>query len=225
MASFNGIKKKINEKLFRFRKKRNLSKFEWLSGEKSKISILSCNCIGGVLMNEYNMTFMTPTVNFFMTPLDFLVFVENLEKYLDADIHLSKDANDVLLPYPVFYLGDLKIFAVHYKTLEEFISSWNRRKVRINKDNIFVIFTDRDGFDPSIMSRIDALPYRKVMFSHLPYPKYDWVCYIKGFEKEEEIIPLTDYIGITGKRWYSKYPFTKVFSEMSKVNKCNKILI
>ena len=85
-------------------------------------------------------------------------------------------------------------------------------------DNIFCIFTDRDGFDESLLSRIDAIPYKKVMFSHVEYPEYSWVCYIPGFEKEKEIVSLTDFMGITGKRYYSRYDFKSVFTEMSKYN-------
>ena len=216
MASINGLKKKINTHLFEARRRYNSKRYDCFSGEKTGISILSCNCTGGVLMHEYNMTFMSPTVNFFMSPGDFVTFVENLDYYLDAETCVCNDEIYKSLNYPVFLLDDLIIHAVHFTSLEQFVEQWNRRKARMRKDNIFCIFTDRDGFEESLLSRIDAIPYKKVMFSHIDYPEYDWVCYIPGFENEKQIVPLTDFIGISGKRYYCKYDFKRLFKEMSK---------
>ena len=218
MASINGLKKKINTRLFEIRRRINAKRYSCFSGEKTQISILSCNCTGGVLMHEYNMKFMTPTVNYYMKATDFVKFVENLEQYLNAPITNSTDGESEELHYPVFMIEDIKIYGVHYRNIEEFTEMWNRRKKRLRMDNIFCIFTDRDGFDESLLSRIDAIPYKKVMFSHVEYPEYSWVCYIPGFEKEKEIVSLTDFMGITGKRYYSRYDFKSVFTEMSKYN-------
>ena len=217
MASVKGLLERINNRIFEMRRNYNAIKYSCFSGEKTGISILSCNCTGGVLMHEYNMKYMTPTINFFMSAGDFVKFVERLDFYLDADINISNDAEDLILNYPVILLGDLKIYGVHYRNIEEFKEQWMRRKIRIRKDRLFCIFSDRDGFDDSLLPRIDAIPYRKVMFSHIKYPEYSWVCYIPGFEKEKEIVPLTEFIGLSGKKYYSKYDFKRVFAEMSGI--------
>lgn len=70
--------------------------------------------------------------------------------------------------YPVVYLGDLLVFCVHYDTVEEAERKWNSRKQRINWEHIVIINCDREGMTEELKDRFEALPYRKIMFTHLP---------------------------------------------------------
>lgn len=209
--TIGGAKLFLNKKLWNIRKKKIQKKYSNLEGEKSGISVFSQNCIGGLVMNELNMQFMSPLVNCYMDMPDFLSFCENMDHYLDViPVEIEQSERE----YPVCMLENLKIYAVHYKTGEEFAQSWKRRAARVNRDKIFLIMTDRDRFEESLLERIAKLPYKKVLFSNKEYPEYDFVFKISGYEDEKEVGSITNFMGITGKRIYSIYPFADIFTEM-----------
>ena len=135
--TIEGVISRINQKLWMLKRKLNYYTHSDFVGSKSGISIISCNCIGGVFMHEMNMQFLSPTVNLFFSANDFIKFCEGLEtkKYIalaPENAGCSKNGN-----YPLIKLGDITIEAVHYKTFEDFKVSWNTRKKRINYNKIF----------------------------------------------------------------------------------------
>lgn len=204
---------KLNQKQWKRRKEKNLKKYPALVGDRSGISVISCNCAGGVVMSELNMVFATPTVNCYMEAPDFLKFCENLKAYLAME-PVPRECRDVR--YPVCALDDLTIYAVHYPSFEAFREIWDRRKARVNHDRIFLIFTDRDGFTEDMLPRIAQLPYRKVLFAKQDYPAYDFVCRLPGYRKDACVGNVTDYRGCRGRRVYAKYPFAEAFLDMIK---------
>lgn len=155
-----------------------------------KPTIISCNCIGGVLYHELNLQFQSPTINLYMKCEDFIKFCEKMEYYLSLEI--TKYNGPIERDYPLGMLGDLVLYFVHYRSLEEAKEKWEIRKRRMNMENIFIIATDRDGCNDELLERFSKLPYQhKKMFAHLPYKRYKDVVYITGFEKEQQIEGLT----------------------------------
>ena len=63
--TLEGAIKRLNKICWGGVKRINRIRYNALVGERSGISVLSCNCIGGVVMSELNMKFLTPTVNMF----------------------------------------------------------------------------------------------------------------------------------------------------------------
>ncbi|MFK3588071.1 DUF1919 domain-containing protein [Lactobacillus sp. 23-2] len=120
-------------------------------------TILSSNCVGGVIYHDLGLQFKSPTINLWFTPKDYLKFLFSLNKYLSIDL-VEETKKDV--DYPVGLLGDIHLYFLHYKTFAEAKSKWNSRKKRINEDNIYVTFTDRDGFDDDDFQGFLALPYK-----------------------------------------------------------------
>ena len=166
------------------------------------VSIISMNCNGGILYHDLGLQFKSPTVNLFMRAEDFIKFCENLKYYLSIDEFVECTDKSIIeeRTYPIAYLGDLTLFLVHYHSVEEAQKKWNERKKRINWDNIVILNTDREGTTEEIKDRFEKLPYRKVMFTHLPDDKHKSCYYIKGYENEESVGIITDPIGISGKR-------------------------
>lgn len=212
MATFKGAILKYNKKAWAWRVKINKHLYPQYAGDKTGISIISQNCIGGVLMHEYNMKFLTPTINCYMSMPDFVIFCENLADNLKIDLQECDERGES--PFPIAKLGELEVMAVHYKTFAEFREAWSKRRQRVNLDKIFVIMTNRDGFTEDLLPRIAKLPYEKVLFSHVDYPGYDFVCKIPGFENEEAVGSVTDFIGMSGKRLYSYCDFRKHFDNL-----------
>ena len=212
MATLKGAILRHNKRVWAWRSKINKYIYPQYTGEKTGISIVSQNCIGGVLMHEYNMKFLTPTINCYMSMPDFVSFCESLPSNLK--VSLQEEKNEDNCAFPVARLGDLELIAVHYKTYDEFESAWNRRKQRVNLSKVFLIMTDRDGFTEDLLPRIEKLPYEKVLFSHVDYPGYDFVCKIPGFDKAETVGSLTDFVGVSGKRLYSYCNFRQYFDKL-----------
>lgn len=126
----------------------------------SDISILSMNCIGGIVYHDCKKKFLSPTVNLFFLPSDFIKFVNNLDHYLSITpkITMGKD-------YPIGIIDDIKIFFMHYTSCEEALSKWEERKARINKDKIFVIMVERDGFSKQDFENFNKIKYSKLLFT------------------------------------------------------------
>lgn len=128
-------------------------------GERD-FSILSQNCIGGVLYHDMGLQFLSPTVNLYFTAPDFVRFVLNLDHYLDIDPVMAWDET-----YPVGYLEDVKIHFMHYRTCAEARQAWNRRKARINRQKILVLCTDMEEFTEEVYAQWQTIVYPKILFT------------------------------------------------------------
>lgn len=168
-------------------------------GLKNKdFSIFSQNCWGGVLTQDLNLPYTSPTVNLFFTAPDFVKFCENPKHYLALKLEPAEnDKGD----FPAMMLGDIKLYFVHYHSYDECIKKWNNRIDRINWDNLFLCMTDKEEFTEDLLDRFAALPYPKVFFSHIKRPEYDFVYYIPGFENCAEVGNVLDFKGF-GRRLF-----------------------
>ena len=87
-------------------------KFYRMKVINKNVSIISQNCLGGVISHDLGLRFLSPTVNLYMTSSDFMLFVENLREFKDADMRfIQSDRN-----YPVAecFLGEKKLQYILY---------------------------------------------------------------------------------------------------------------
>lgn len=153
------IIKRIVGKLQALRNTRRIRKAQKAFTNRD-VTIISQNCIGGVVSHDMNMPFRSPTVNLFFPVDDFVRFVGRLEHYLNMDLLLSWAEE-----YPVGKLGDVELHFVHYTTCQEAKTAWERRKNRVNMRNVVVLSTDRDGFDDGVFAKWKEIPYPKLLFT------------------------------------------------------------
>lgn len=162
-------------------------------------TILSNTCIGGVISHDLGLQFKSPTVNLYMTPTDFVKFLENLEHYLAQEIVPVPYDKD----YPVGRLGDILIYFKHYHSIEEAIQKWKERIPRINYDNVFVMMTDRWCCPESTFERFENLPFEnKVCFTAEEYPQYPHCVQIKKHRDNGCVWIITNIMNLWGKRLY-----------------------
>ena len=176
--------------------------------DRSGISVLSQNCTGGIVMKSFNMPFLTPTVNMYLTMPDFIRLCKNIDYYFGQ--------NHILLPeltaergYIVTRLGDITIFGVHFHDFNDFCLAWERRKVRLNKNKLFLIFTDRDGFTPDMLDEINTIPYPKVLFSYRQFDGYDFIVKVPKDKELNCCCSVTDFWKLTGVHiceWFFDFP-------------------
>ena len=153
----------------------------------SDVSIISMNCIGGIVYHDCKSKFLSPTVNLFFTPGDFIKFVNNLEYYLalTPEVFMGKQ-------YPIGKIGDITVFFMHYDSCESALSKWEERKARINFEKIFVIMVERDGFSKTDFENFKNIKYPKLLFTR--NKEYDCECSFympkyKNLEQLPDIIP------------------------------------
>ena len=150
------------------------------------ISFISQNCIGGIIYHDMEQKFLTPTINLYLMANDFVKFVENLEYYLNQEL-IMLDGTEVVTGK----IDDLEIYFLHYHSNEEALNKWNDRKQRINFEKIFVIQTDRDGFDDDTFTRFKRLSYPKALITgNEKWKDEEVVIYLSQY-KDDECIPDT----------------------------------
>ena len=154
-------------------------------------TIIASNCIGTFIYYDMKIKYLSPTINLSFDMNDYVRFLENLEWYLQQPVVPYKDDR---FDYPCGMIGDVEIRFNHYKTIEEAISKWERRKQRIDWDNLFIMAIDGDECTYDSIKRFDALPFEnKVIFTHKPYPEFKSAYYLKGFEDLKEVYRPTDF--------------------------------
>lgn len=131
-------------------------------------TIFSTNCIGGIIYHNLKLRFLSPTINLWISPKDYIKLLKDPQKYLsNSDMHEIKIEN---IDYPVGRLDDITIYGQHYKDFDELKYKWNERKKRINWDNTFVFMIERDGCTYRDLLDFDKLPYKnKVVFTQKKY--------------------------------------------------------
>ncbi len=177
-------------------------------------SVIASNCNGGVVLHDLGARFNTPTVNLFFTAKDFLKFVSNLDHYLSIELVKIKDMES----YPIGQLDDIQIHFVHYGSFSEAKEKWEERKLRIDRNNLFIMMTDRDGCTYEDIKTFDSLPFKnKVIFTHKPYPEFRSVVYLKGFEKDGEVGILSEWKkGLLKRRYLDDFDYVAFFNEQRR---------
>lgn len=172
-------------------------------------SLLCNNCTGAMVLHDYGIRFATPTVNLAIKVSDYIELLSNLDYYLLADF---QDVTDVYKRrYPVGLLGGrITVHFIHYKSFEEGVAVWKRRISRLDKNNISIVLVQRKGTTEEQLKQFDNLPYdNKVALVNRPMPGIRCAYVIPGFEKEESLGQIIDYVGRFGKRYYDYFPWHK----------------
>ena len=163
-------------------------------------SIISANCIGGVLTHDVGEQFRSPTLNLIIP--QFVDFCEDLENNLKIDLIPSEPTKN---GYPVCKCGEIDIVGVHYGSCDELIEAWNRRKSRVNLNNVFLIATDHFVSNEELAERYNALPYPKICYTSQKDSPYDWMIYLPEFEGKPQVGDSLRYTNIFGLRIFEKH--------------------
>lgn len=155
-------------------------------------SVICDTCFAGMgIYGKFGLKYTTPTVGLYFPANDYIFFLEHFEELIKKPLYftaISKDGQRK--PYPVGLLdGKVEVRFVHYKSENEAAMKWGRRCARVNFDNLFFIFSDREGFNCQLLDRYARLPFKnKIYLSATDCKKYPGlVVYIKEFAKSGHV--------------------------------------
>lgn len=201
----------IRHKFHRLRLKREF-------GRKTPVpTILSSDCIGGVMSHELGLPFRSPTVNlYFETQEGFFAYVEHLQYYVSVIPECCAPGYNAGRAYPIGVLrgdGDLpdvRLHFLHYRTFDEACAAWIRRSARIDWGNICVVMYADVPEESELVDRFAALPYaRKVLLSCTRMNRPFVFTYDFPFLPLEEPVPglMLLYDGISGRRLLDHFDY------------------
>ena len=176
------------------------------------MTVISANCVGAFILHDLNEPFNSPFVNLYLSPNDFVRYLQNIEFYQRQSLTFIQSEK----PYPVAKLADLKVHFMHYRNSQEAEQKWLARSARMNLDNLFIMMTDKDdaqGIAYEELASFDQLPFKnKVVFTRKPYPEFKSAFYIKGFEKQNQVGDLFTFSGWNGVKYYDQFDYVAWFN-------------
>ena len=177
------------------------------------MSVISANCVGAFILHDLNEPFNSPFVNLYLSPKDFIRYLQNMEFYHQQPLEFVPSKKS----YPVGKLADIEIHFMHYHSTEEAMQKWQERSARINPDNLFIMMTDKDGAQGIAYEDLlafDRLPFKnKVVFTHKPYPELKSAFYIKGFEQQNQVGDLFAFSSWNGMKYYDQFDYVAWFNQ------------
>lgn len=186
------------------------------SGLRAKLTnndftLIASNCNGCCICHDLGVRFNSPFVNLFIKSKDFLKYINNMDYYNNLDMLFVEEPE---YSFPIGRLSDIRLYFVHYQNAEEAKRKWYERLQRMNMDNVFFLFSDRDGCTYDDLKEFDALPYRnKAVFCHKEYPDIKSAVYIRGFENKDCIGNCAKYRSkFSIKKYYDDFDFVSWFN-------------
>ncbi len=167
-------------------------------------SIISANCIGGVLYHDLREQFRSPTINLIIP--EFIKFVEKLDYYLDTEPIIGPNTDK---GEPTIIIDEIVVVGVHYRTGEHLLLDWNRRRQRVNRQNIYVMANDHFVKTEEDFELYDRLPYKKVCFvsnerCNSQGKAYEWQVVCPEFKNMKTVGDVLRYRGVFGQRIFEK---------------------
>ena len=160
-------------------------------------TIVASNCIGAKIYQELGLEYNTPFVGLYIFSPCYVKLVSDLDHFLYADIafiEASKyEAANISRSdegwYPIGYLGgEVELHFVHCKSEAEAESKWKKRLQRMNMNNLFFTYTDRDSCDIDHLNQFDALPFKnKICFTASSHPQLTTSLHIPQYDGEPHV--------------------------------------
>lgn len=123
------------------------------------ITLITNNCIGGIIYHDMRLRFQSPTINLYFDNEEFILFCTYLVEYLSLPV---EECTSSKKSFPIGVLhgshGDVHIYFLHYDSFEQAVWKWNKRKERINFDNLYIIM-EAQRCTSDILAKFNDIPY------------------------------------------------------------------
>jgi uncharacterized protein (DUF1919 family) len=169
--------------------------FSWLPRSKLKnrdFSIIGNNCFAGGIYHKFGLQYGAPTIWTYIFPDDYIRLLENLDWYLQQPLAFKKETAHQMAQkhfellghrYPVGVLGgDIEIHFMHCQSEQQALEKWSRRLKRLNRNNLFVLFSDGEEYHDDLLEKFERLPYKhKIFFSSKPCPQSKCTVFVQDY--------------------------------------------
>lgn len=151
----------------------NAKKYRVSKLENKDFSIISNNCCGSLIYKLLGMRFTSPTIGIIIDKKEFFEFCYHLCEYCAIDMEdLNDDENDNKKYDSIAGilrgkngLRDIIAYFPHETDSKQAINNWNKRRLRINYENIFIIYDTHMYITNDDFGNFDRIPYKnKVIF-------------------------------------------------------------
>ena len=218
------LKSKLKEFKRKFVEKKRSDYLEKQRGrlKNTTPTIISRNCVGGIIYHDLGLKFNSPTINLSMDNNDFITFAENLDIFLKVDGVTFEEIRDSGLDYPVGKLSaqgkSVIIQFVHYKTLEQARLKWVERVQRVDFNNLFLIWecSCESGPDDELWKRFLSLGYRKILITGQRFPvNNEYVFRTRLYGKKYHYGKILEYQKglLFYKRYLDKFDYVEFLNE------------
>lgn len=154
--------------------------------DNHEFSIISNNCIGGVMTSCLGEQFRSPTVNLAIYEWEFCTFCKHLKEYSVIPVDKPTEEEQERfknMDYPVgilrgeeYSLPDITIYFIHYHSFEEAKAKWEERFKRVNYDDLYFIMNREMSAKDETLDEFHQLPFEhKVFITHKNDPER-WPC-------------------------------------------------
>lgn len=151
-----------------------------LIGLKNKnFTIISDNCWGWFVYKYFWLEYQSPFVGLFLFPNCYIRLLENFDYLVSQDLIFIEPSESIYFTklkkwgtawYPIWLLGSVELHFLHYNSKKDAFEKWNRRKKRINYNNLLVKFSEGEEDLPELVKRFEKLSFvNKVCFSKQQY--------------------------------------------------------
>lgn len=173
-------------------------------------TLICSNCTGGFLYHWLGLRFNSPFINLYLSDSDFVKAMQNFDDFIETKI--IKDFNSTFsYPVGIGYDG-IKIHFMHYKSFTEAVEVWEKRKKRIDRNNMGIMLTNWGGGE-SVIYDFEKLPFKhKVAFVNKEIPGTKSTFVIKG---KNDMLNLHRTQFINGKRYIDQFDYVNFINELT----------
>ena len=139
--------------------------------KNKKFTIISNNCWGGYVYDTFGLKYLSPTIGLYFFSQDYVKFVSNLTYYLNLEaypisVYKSKHKDKILKNgnNMVGRIGDIEVVFVHYKSAIEACDKWNKRRKRVDFNNLLVKYNDQNFFKKEDLIEMLSLNIKNFIF-------------------------------------------------------------
>lgn len=139
---------------------------EYIKLRENPVSIIASDCLGGIIYHYLDLKFSSPFINCLIQDNDFLLLVNNLEEYMKQPLLPEYGREGDIYQCPIgtltYLRNKVRIIFNHAYNFDEARSGFEKRRKRINWDNI-VVFSHTSSKE--YVENFDKISYRKKNFT------------------------------------------------------------
>lgn len=141
--------------------------------KKNPVSIITNQCWGGYTYNSLDLRFDSPFINMFINNNEFFKLANNFKYYIEQPISFVREEFEENLKrnYPIASLGGIFLNFNHYVNFEEALSAWEKRKKRVNFDNLLFVARIDNEYEANLFNECNCT--NKIGFANEAFPYTD----------------------------------------------------